>query len=441
MEQVSTNDALAQVVPFSRTLPQAVQALGGSSVLQAARVQALAAFTTAGLPGAKQEAYKYTNLTHIPLTQLSTTPPAHAIPAHVLAPFRLQAADVAASFVFVNGHFMPNLSLAPQLPMGGRAWALADALKQQPQQFEPFFTANPHSLAALNNALGSSGVAVWFGPKTVCDKPLEIINICTDNSLNNLKHIILLDDEAHLTLVETCIAPKGTTGWTNSMMHVAMGNGSNLQHHRNQREAQHSHFTSLIDLNLAEHCTYTATSLASGSKLSRYETNVVFNGPHSKVALNGVTLAAGTQHTDVTTRIRHQAAHCSAKVVQHNVVAGHARSVFQGKFYVAQEAQKTDDYMLCKNLLLSPCAKAESKPELEIYADDVKCGHGSSTGSLNKEQLYYLQARGLSAPAAKSLLVHAFVHETLENVPHPAVQQHFMAAADIWLAHLAEVTQ
>lgn len=424
------------VVPLTQNLHKFIATLPGDDAIQTARKSSWAQFEEFGIPSSKLEKYKYTNLSKINLENLSTTAPAHLIPDHILAKFRLSENEVSASFVFVNGHFVPTQSILPCLPMGARIWALADALKKMPARIAPFFN-NEHtastSLTALNNATAQSGVVMWFDPKVVPEKPIEILNISTDNSLNNMKHIIVLGDEAKLELVETFIAPKDATGWTNTVINAEIGEGAQLKHYRNQREMGKSHNTGRTIANIAANGRYKGVCLDSGAALSRYDIDTHFNGTGGTMSLDGVTLASGKQHTDVTCYTQHKATDCSSDITYHNVVGGKARSVFQGKFHVEQDAQRTNDNMQCRNLLLSETAKAESKPELEIHADDVKCAHGSTTGSLDNEQLFYLTSRGISKKQAKSMLIHAFVHTTLDEIKHPGVHDHFIDAADQWL--------
>jgi Fe-S cluster assembly protein SufD len=357
----------------------------------AVRAAAAEAFRQFGLPGAtrgrRPEAWKYTELRPLADRRFETATP----PAVSLA--RVPTID-APRVVFVDGVYRAELSTPP-----ASFRRFADA-----PRFAAAATRDP--LAALNTMLaedvsGNAGI-------------VHLVSAGTDNAAFHPRHRIRLAAGAMLTLVETCVG-EGTY-LHNPVMEVEVATGARLTHLRLQDEAVAAFHLSTVYATVDGDGTYDSFTLALGSRIARNEVHALLSAPGAIAHLNGAQLLAGNQHADFTTVVRHAAPNGSSRQTVKNVLAGRARGVFQGRIEVAREAQKTDGYQMNQALLLSPDAEIDTKPELEIFADDVKCSHGATVGELDADQLFYLRSRGIPDAEARSILVRAFLSEALDVV-------------------------
>ena len=213
-----------------------------------------------------------------------------------------------------------------------------------------------------------------------------------------------------------------------------MAEGATLAHVRLQEESQSAFHVQTGFVEIAEGGTYDAFVLTLGSRLARTEIHAKLNGPTAAVHLNGAQLLGGDQHGDITTVVMHDAPNCASRQTIKNVLSDRSRGVFQGRIEVARVAQKTDGYQMNQALLLSPDAEIDCKPQLEIYADDVKCSHGATVGELDADQLFYLRARGIPHEQARSMLVRAFLAEALDPIAHEGARAMLEEAVEAWWA-------
>jgi len=243
---------------------------------------------------------------------------------------------------------------------------------------------------------------------------------------------VTVEEGAELTLIER----HGGAGayWKNMVTEISVGKNARFHHIRLQEESPEAMQTNLVKVTLERDAAYDCFSLNMGGKLTRHEIHAVIAGPNADCRLNGLNMLGGAQHGDTTILIEHAAPNCTSYQFYRSILDDTARGVFQGKVHVHQAAQKTDGYQLSNALLLSPTAEMDTKPELEIYADDVKCSHGATTGPLDEAPLFYLRSRGLSAAEARRLLVQAFVDEVLEKIPHDGAREEARGKAEAWLA-------
>lgn len=272
-------------------------------------------------------------------------------------------------------------------------------------------------MVALNTMLAEDGVVVTVGPDVDCG-PLVLLAITVGDDVEmpavHLRHRIVLRAGARLTLVEIA-AGKGRY-FTNSVVETVVADGAKLSHVRIQRESLDAATISTLFVDASAGATYDSFTLVLGGKLGRTEVHARLAGPHSAVHLNAAQLLAGSQHADMTTVVSHDAPSCASRQTVKNVLAERAHGVFQGKIEVARVAQKTDGYQMNQALLLSPDAEIDSKPELEIFADDVKCSHGATVGELDTDQIFYLRSRGVPERDARTLLIRAFLAESLADI-------------------------
>ncbi len=387
-----------------------------------ARDAAAEAFRRAGLPGRRVEAWKYTDLRPIASAAFQEPLTLHADCTALLA--RVPKLD-GARLVFVDGRFRDDLSTPP---VAARFARFAD---------HPAFgtLARPDSepIVALNTMLAEDGAIIEV-PENTDAGLVHLISLATNTpggaSDFHPRHSIRLAPGAKLTMLETSLGEGTYLHAPVAELHVA--EGAALTHIRHQDESTAAFHLSTLYVEIAERGTYDSFALNLGGRMARSEVHARLAGAGATTHLNGAQLLAGTQHADFTTVVRHDAPHGTSRQTVKNVLAGRSRGVFQGRIEVARHAQKTDGYQMSQSLLLSPDAEIDTKPELEIFADDVKCSHGATVGELDSDQLFYLRSRGIPDAEARSMLVRAFLAEALDAVSHAAARAVLESAVEGW---------
>ena len=390
------------------------------------RAAAAEAFRGMGVPGGssgkREEAWKYTNLR--PLAEASFQEPltslldADAVPNEV--------PRIAASrLIFIDGRFRQELS---EVPASVTVRAFADH-----PRFGTLARPDREALVALNTMLAEDGADIDV-PDGIDGGLLQLCGMANEASGRatafHPRHMIRLGRDARLTLVETATGRGAYLHNPVTEVHVA--EGAVLTHVRLQDEAPAAFHLSTVYAEVAEGGIYDSFVLNIGARLTRTEMHARLAGPNAAVHLNGAQLLHGVQHADFTSVVRHDAPSCASRQTVKNVLTGRSRGVFQGRIEVAREAQKTDGYQMSQALLLSPDAEIDTKPELEIFADDVKCSHGATVGALDPEQIFYLRTRGVPEAEARSILVRAFLAEAVEVVTNDAARAALERAVEQW---------
>ncbi len=384
--------------------------------VQALRDQAAEAFRRVGFPTRRMEAWKYTDLTRAvsnssfgePLTGVGDTVEVRPS-AHPRA-------------VFVDGRFRADLSTLDGVAF--TAESLADALPGLEGRLGALARPENEPMAALNGMLFEDGLVVDV-PQGVAGGALELLSIATESERApafHPRHLVRLGEGASLTLIESATGPLGARYLHNPVFEIEVAAGARLNHGRLQQEGFDGVFLSTVYARVASDAAYDNFTLNAGAKLARNEIHVALVGPKAEAHMNGVQMVADGQHADTTTSLDHAAPDCSSRQTYKTVLAGRSRGVFQGKIHVHQVAQRTDGYQMNQALLLSPEAEIDSKPQLEIYADDVKCSHGATVGELDAEQMFFLRSRGIPETQAKAILVEAFLTEAVEGVADEAIR-------------------
>lgn len=265
----------------------------------------------------------------------------------------------------------------------------------------------------------------------VCEQVEEILLTANEGEHTQPRIKITLEEGAELTLIERHDG-KGAY-WKNLVTEIEIGQNAKLHHIRVNLDSDEGIQTNMAHISVARDAVYNGFSLNMGGKLTRHDIHAEITGQGAEVSFNGVNLLEDVQHGDTTIVIEHQAPHCVSNQFYRTLLNDKARGVFQGKVHVHKEAQKTDGYQLSNALLLSPDAEMDTKPELEIYADDVKCSHGATTGQLDEEPLFYLRQRGLSEAQARLLLVQAFVDEAIDKIENEKIREEILEIANTWL--------
>jgi Fe-S cluster assembly protein SufD len=402
------------------------------AAVTARRKAAIDAFRRFGLPNHRLESWKFTGLNALERQSWSLPAKDGNVDAA-----RLKAAALAAGshrLVFVNGRFDAAASRIDSLPNGvtllplsAAGDVLADALAAAGDRREV-------SLSELNAALASDGMVLLLDDGAVLDRPVEIVSFGVP-ALVNLRHLVRLGKGARATLLESYRdGGAAQPGWTNVYAQILLGEGAALSHCRLQAENPAAYHAALGKVSVGAGARYAHVSVQAGAALARHELHVEFAGGNAEVDVQGLVLARGRAHLDHTLFLHHAVPDCRSNQLFKHVVDDEAHAVFQGGIRVAPQAQKTDAQQLSRTLLLADRAQIDTKPELEILADDVKCSHGASIGDVDAQQMFYMQARGIPAAEARRLLLSGFAYEVVSAVPEGALRDHVEALVEGWLA-------
>ena len=414
--------------------------LPGAGKIAEARQQAFEAYERAGLPHRRIEDWKYTDLRVLmrEVLPLAAAPDAAAL-KRAAAALKLHAIDGARRLVLVDGVFAPSLSETGNLEKGLGIRTLREVLeagdaKVQAQLLGP---ENPDTMVALNSAMMTDGLVIEVADGAALTQPLHVVHIASGGvpSAMFTRSLLRLGNAASATLVESYIAADGAKAYqVHDSLIVSIGDKARLDHVRLIEDSREAFNISSASVTLGARAHFNTFGLTSGSNVSRYQAVIAFAGEGSRVETNGVNLLNGRQHADSTLFLDHAVPNCGSREIFRAVVDDRGHSVFQGRIIVRPGAQKTDAKMMTRALLLSDEAEADNKPELEIFADDVTCGHGATTGALDESLLFYLQARGLPEKEAQALLIQAFVGEAIESIASDALRELAISAAQRWLA-------
>jgi Fe-S cluster assembly protein SufD len=387
----------------------------------APRLAAAETLRTLGFPGRRDEAWHYTNLRPVAEAEfyapLATPDDGSAQLANI--------PNIGSRLTFIDGQFRPDLSATPTVATF-RPFAAQAA-------FGTLARPDRDPLTALNTMLAEDGAVITV-PENTDAGTIALFSLATDApgraTAFHPRHVIRLGAGARLTLVDLAVG-RGTY-LHNPVTEIEVADGATLTHVRLQDESVSAYHLATLYVAIAANGTYDSFSLALGGRLARAEIHTELTGPNATAHLNAAQLLTGAQHADITTVVRHAAPHGTSRQTVKHVLAGRSRGVFQGRIEVARHAQKTDGYQMNQALLLSPDAEIDCKPELEIFADDVKCSHGATVGELDPEQLFYLRSRGIPDREARSILVRAFLTEAIEAVTHEAARALLDRAVDTW---------
>jgi Fe-S cluster assembly protein SufD len=378
-----------------------------------------------GFPTRRVEAWKYTDLS--PVAQAGFAEPLTAVAGALTLP----KPRCAARAVFVDGRFRADLSALDGLAY--RAASVAQHLNALEGMLGALAPLSEHPMTALNTLMFEDGLLLDV-PAGVDGGHLELLSIAVDPGRPfafHPRHVIRLGAGAKLTLLESAIG--GSAQYLhNPVFEIDLAEGAVLTHGRAQQEGEGAFHLSMIHARIAAEARYDTMAVSAGARLTRMEIHAALTGPKASCHMNSAQLAAGRAVVDTTTALDHAAPDCASRQTCKTVLAGQARGVFQGKILVRREAQKTDGYQMNQALLLSEDAEMDSKPQLEIYADDVKCSHGATIGALDADSLFYLRSRGVPADQARSMLVQAFLHEAFEGLEDDVLREALTAAVDGW---------
>jgi len=392
--------------------------------LNTLRQQALTQFNQFGLPSKKVENWKYTSLWE--LTQQSFN---HQPSAVTLSHQQCQDAallDDAYRVVIIDGVFNAELSQLDSLQTGVTVRPFSQSLASVEQQLGQQVAMDKAGLTALNTLLMKEGVLVHVSAETIVEKPIELLVIhtgATDNLAAHLRNMIVLDSQAEATVIEHYVGLTDATCFTNVVTEVVLADNAELFHYKLQQESENAFHIATLAAKQAAGSQWHTNNISLGAKLARNDVHSLLEGEGAHTTMDGLYLLNNSQHMDNHTRIDHLVPNTTSNELYKGVLDDDSHAVFNGKVMVHKDAQKTDSSEYNHNLLLSRGCEIDTKPEMEIYADDVKCGHGSTVGQLDQDQLFFLRARGLDEVSARSLLTHAFAVEVLDRIPSETVRK------------------
>ncbi len=414
--------------------------LPGAAKVADARRQAFDSYERAGLPHRRIEDWKYTDLRVLMREVLpSAAEPDAAALKRAGTALKLHAIEGVRRLVLVDGAFVPKLSETDNLESGLGVRTLREALEASDTALHAqlFAPDSSDSMVALNSAMMTDGLVIEVADGAVLTRPLHIVHIASaaQPSAMFTRSLLKVGKAASATLVESYIAADGAKAYqVHDSLIVSIGDGARLDHVRLIEDGREAFNISSSVVTLGARAHFNTFGMTTGANVSRYQATIAFAGEGSRVETNGVNLLNGRQHADTTLFLDHAVPNCASREIFRAVVDDRGHSVFQGRIIVRPKAQKTDAKMMTRALLLSDEAEADNKPELEIFADDVTCGHGATTGALDESLLFYLRARGLSEKEAQALLIQAFVGEAIESIANDALRELAISAAQRWLA-------
>jgi Fe-S cluster assembly protein SufD len=413
--------------------------LPGAGKVAEARQQAFDAYECVGLPHRRIEDWKYTDLRTLMREVLPLAPASDAVAlTRAGAALKLHAIDGVRRLVLVDGVFAPTLSETGHPEKGLVIRTLREVLQGGDAELQArvLGLANPDSMVALNSAMMTDGVVIEVADGTALTQPVHIVHIASaaQSAAMFTRSLLKLGNAASATLVESYIAADGASLYqVHDALVVSIGDSARLDHVRLVEDGREAFNISSGQVTLGAKAHFNTFGLTSGAGVSRYQATIAFAGEGSRAETNGVNLLNGRQHADSTLFLDHAVPHCESREIFRSVIDDRGHSVFQGRIMVRPGAQKTDAKMMTRALLLSDEAEADNKPELEIFADDVTCGHGATTGALDESLLFYLRARGLPEKEAQALLIQAFVGEAIESIANDGLRELAVSAARRWL--------
>jgi Fe-S cluster assembly protein SufD len=413
MRVVASHPFVEALVAGGRSLPQSPV-----SWLNLRRALALERANALSVPTTRDEDWRFTDLA--PLSKLRVEPVTQVASAIDIAPYAVP--EAAVRLVFVDGVYASALSSRGELPAGVSVNTLTESLPAHSVLVGKHLAAHAdfqdHVFTAINTAWLRDGAFIHIAENVAMREPLHLLFIATRKDAAACPRcLIVADAGAQCTVLEDYVSATGDAYFTNAVTEIAIKPNARVHHVRLQRESKAAVHIASCAVSLAKDASYVSQSVAFGAQLSRYNLDVLHNGEGAEAVIDGLALIDGRQCADTHTTMDHAQPNGRCTQMHKTIVGGAARAVFNGKVLVRKGAQLTNSAQQSRNLLLSPNARVDTKPQLEIFADDVKCAHGATVGQLDAEQLFYLKSRGLPDTQARNLLTYAFGAEIVDRIP------------------------
>jgi Fe-S cluster assembly protein SufD len=424
---------------LAQTFAQVRGNLPGGNAIAAQREAAFDLFAKSGLPHRRVEEWKYTDLRALMRDAKPLAPPPDAAAKALAKKAGALVGDLEARrLVFVDGAFVPELSDTAKLEEGLSIGSLADALLGG----DPLVMSHLGKLApasdvavALNTALMGDGAVIRIAAGSAITRPLHLVFVSSEKpTARFVRSLLVVEPGARTMLIESHEGLSGSEYQVNAALELFAGDRAHVDYVKIIAEGADALHVSTLAAAIGAKARFNAFTFAAGGAVVRNQLFLRFDGEETVANIRGATLIKGTQHADTTLVVNHIAHGCQSREVFKAVLDDEAHSVFQGRIIVSQGAQKTDAKMMTKALLLSERAEADSKPELEIFADDVQCGHGATAGAIDDDLKFYLMARGIPEAEAESLLIQAFLGEAIEGIEDAGLRESLMESVAVWLA-------
>lgn len=408
--------------PF-RTLQES-QTATAPSWLRRLRENAMARFEEVGFPTTKDEEWKYTNVAPIARTGFTPLPSDETSTLDDFASLGIpETRD--SQLVFVNGRLRDDLSSLTALPAEVIALDLSQALadKRYAEIAREYLARHADFVAsgftAINTAFINHGAFVYIPRGITVEVPLHVLFISDPtepNKLTSPRLLLIAEENSNTTLIESYVSAHDAPYLTNAVVEVVLKEGARLEHYKVQREGAQAFHIATTAADLGASSSYDTTTITFGAQLSRHDIHVTMDHEGAECWVDGLYLVTAAQHTDTHSVIDHRKPHCTSRQLYKGILDGKSRAVFNGKIFVRHDAQKTDAMQTNKNLLLSNEARVDTKPQLEILADDVKCAHGAAVGQIEEDELFYLETRGIHSDLARNLLTYGFAEEVIGKI-------------------------
>ena len=396
--------------------------------LQKQRQEAFSRFAEVGFPTTHDEDWRFTNVSAVANTEFELAQPVK-ISLQQLERFAIS--QFACRLVFVNGHFAPELSCIPELPNGVWVRHLARDINSGEALIEDFLgkdlNVQRDPFAALNTALFEDGLSIEIPPGIQLEQPIYALFVTVPGataSMNHPRNLIVAGENSQVTIVEDYVSLGEGVSLSNTATELVAGENANVSHYMIVREGDQAYNFSTLRIQQGRSANVATHSLLLSGGLVRNNVHPVLAGEGSECLINGLFMGNGRQHMDNYMLVEHASPHCDSRQFYNGILNGQSHGVFHGRIIVHKDAQKTDAKQTNRNLLLSDDAQIDTKPQLEIYADDVKCTHGATIGQVDENALFYLRSRGLDEASARHVLLLAFANECLDRMNSPQVRDH-----------------
>ncbi len=397
------------------------------SPLHALRKSAIGRFAELGFPGTRDEAWFHTNVAPLVRTPFRTTT---AKDVHQVWNTEDAIQKLAATrLVFVNGFYSAENSRMGNLPNGVRACSLSELMASEPEWVERHIARHAaykeHAFVALNTAFLQDGAFIYIPRGTAVESPIHVVFNSTPSGAPSISHprtLVLAEENSQATIIETYTG--GGTYFTNAVTEVIADDGAVVDHYKLELESPDAFHIATMQSRQGARSNLSTHAISLGGKLVRNEVNALLAGEEGEATVNGFYLTDCEQHIDNHTLIEHAEPNCNSHELYKGILGGKSSGVFRGKIHVHRKAQETDAYQSNQSLLISKDAGINTKPQLEIYADQVKCSHGATIGQLDQNAVFYLRSRGLRLPTAQRILAHAFAVDILNRIKPDSVRNY-----------------
>jgi Fe-S cluster assembly protein SufD len=424
--------AIQEVQNYLDIFPAFAKSVPGHDLvwLRKLREDAFARFCETGFPTTHDEDWRFTNVSAIARTQFSLAKEKrNQLAKSELKPWTIEG--TAAQLVFVDGRFVPELSVIGGLPAGVEVLGLREVIERKPEEIEPllghYLDTQRDAFSALNTAFLEDGGFVRVRRGKVLEGPVHLLFVSTGSQAPTMSHprnLLVFEDESQGTVIEEYVSLGDGTVLSNSATELIAGENATVAHYMIEREQREAFNVSTLRIQQGRSANVASHSLLLGGGLVRNNVHPVLAGEGSECLINGLFVGDGRQHLDNYMHVEHASPHCGSRQFYNGILDGHAHGVFHGRIVVHKDAQKTDAKQTNRNLLLSDDAQIDTKPQLEIYADDVKCTHGATIGQIEENALFYLQSRGIDEVSARRLLLLAFASECLDRMQPGVARDH-----------------